>query len=118
MWKIGRGYIRLRNMGSSSLYVSGKEKENASIGGKGSYSEDSDIKKAQMCESKFKDVHRGANIGEEGIRKRNETLRQHIFKLGVNDDNADCVNLYFSIEELRRAINNGGKTAPGKDGIS
>ena len=78
----------------------------------------SDIEKAAMCESKFKDVHRGANIGEEGIRKRNETLRQHIFKLGVNDDNADCVNLYFSIEELRRAINNGGKTAPGKDGIS
>ena len=36
----------------------------------------SDIEKAQMCESKFKDVHRGVNIGEEGIRKRNETLRK------------------------------------------
>ena len=27
----------------------------------------SDIEKAEMCESKFKDVHRGANIGEKGI---------------------------------------------------
>ena len=36
----------------------------------------------------------------------------------MNDDNTDRVNLYFSVEELRRAIKNGGKTAPGKDGIS
>ena len=74
----------------------------------------SDIEKAEMCESKFKDVHRGANIGEEGIRKRNETLRQHVSKLGVHDDNTGCVNLYFSVEELRRAIKHVAKQHQGR----
>ena len=36
-------------------------------------------------------------IEEQGIRKRNETLGQHIFKLGVNDDNTDCVNLLLFV---------------------
>ena len=78
----------------------------------------SDVEKAKLCEDKFKAVHSGTNIGEEGIRKRNETLRQHISKLEINEDNSDTVNLYFSLEELRRAINKGRRTAPGKDGIS
>lgn len=54
-----------------------------------------DVEKAKMCESKFKAVHSVRNIGEEGIRERNETFRQHTSKLKVNDDNSDAVNLFF-----------------------
>lgn len=41
----------------------------------------SDLEKAKLCENKFKSVQSSINIGEEGIRKRNETLRQHVSKL-------------------------------------
>ena len=50
------------------------------------------------------------NIGEDGIGRMR--ARQHIFKLGVIDDNI-CVNLYFSGEELHRAINRKAKIAYG-----
>lgn len=42
-------------------------------------------------------MHSVRNIGEEGIRERNETFRQHTSKLKVNDDNSDAVNLFFSM---------------------
>lgn len=35
----------------------------------------------------------------------------------VNKDNTDAVNLYFSLEDLCRAIKKRGRTALGKDGI-
>lgn len=42
-------------------------------------------------------VKNSQNIREqrEGIRKRNETLRQHISKLEMNQDNTDVVNHNF-----------------------
>lgn len=46
------------------------------------------MEKAKLCENKFSTGHCGINIGEEGIRKRNE----------VNEDSIDAVNMYFSLE--------------------
>lgn len=70
----------------------------------------SDTEKVKMCENKFKAVHSGTNIGKEGVRKRNETLRPHRHKLEVKDDDIDVVNLYFSMAELCKTIKNGGRT--------
>jgi len=78
----------------------------------------SDLDKAKLCENNFRAVHSGANIGEAGMRKRNEILEQNRYKLEINNDNSDVCNLFFSLEELHRAIGKGRKTAPGKDGIS
>lgn len=78
----------------------------------------SDLEKAKLCEAKFKSVHSGVNLGEEGVRKRNETLRRHVYKIEVNENYSDSCNLYFSLEEFRRAIKKGRRTAPDKDGIS
>lgn len=77
----------------------------------------SDIQKASMCVQKFQAVHSGVNIGEEGIRRRNEMLLNQMFKLEVSQENWDPSNVYFSLEELCRAIHNGRNTAPGKGGL-
>ena len=76
-----------------------------------------DSQKASMCVKKFQEVHSGVNIGEEGIVIRNEVIRNQMYKLEVNQDNSDPSNVNFSMEELRRAIQRGRKTAPGKDGL-
>lgn len=77
----------------------------------------SDSQKANMLARKFQEIHCGDNIGEEGIRERNKTLRNQEYKCEVNNDNSDPVNLFFSMTELENAISRGGKTAPGKDGL-
>ncbi len=60
-------------------------------------------------------MHSGVNIGEEGIRRRAEVIREQLYKPEVNQDNSDPSNVFFSLDELHRAIQRGGKTAPGKD---
>lgn len=68
----------------------------------------SDWEKAKLCENKFRATHSGTNISEDCLRKRNETLRQHMYKLEENEDYTDTV-IYFSVKELCRAIKKGGE---------
>lgn len=48
-----------------------------------------------MRENTFKVVDNRANISEEGIMKKNETQRQHMYKLEANEDNTDVCNACF-----------------------
>lgn len=44
-----------------------------------------DIEKASEFENRFRAVHSGDNLEEEGLRRPNETLKQQMHKLDVNE---------------------------------
>ena len=55
----------------------------------------------------FKTVHSSENIRPASKKKREEKLKNENFKLEYNNDNTNVVNTFFSLQELKQAVQKG-----------
>lgn len=74
--------------------------------------------KADMCAKVFQDVHNSKSLSEESLRLRENILQMEGWKLINSAETIKDYNKYFSIKELKDAIQAGANTSPGQDGIS
>lgn len=70
-----------------------------------------------MCVQAFKTVHSAKNVGEEAQWRRNKIMQKEDQKLHFNSDNSDPGNVFFSLHELKRAVQAGSNTTLGRDGV-
>ena len=73
--------------------------------------------KANMLVKQFHKVHSSINVTDVNRSRRCEILGKHMDKLQINYDNYDDVNVFFSLGELQKAIDQGKDTSPGRDGL-
>ena len=78
----------------------------------------SNEEKANMCAKTFQEVHNSKSLGEEGIRNREEMLRTEGWRLRDTEERNSPYNLFFSLRELKSAVQAGANTSPGQDRIS
>ena len=72
---------------------------------------------ADMFAGVFQAVNSSGNLGVERCMKRTKLMLIHRWKLDRNSENDNPVNLFFTMKELRDAINSDAAT-PGRDGLS
>lgn len=65
----------------------------------------------------FQQVHSSENNGVENSKWRREEIGREQNKLQRNYDNSDATNLYFTMQELNKAIKSCSDTSPGRDGL-
>lgn len=73
--------------------------------------------KASMLVKQFQKVHSFKNVDDVNRRRRCQISRTNMAKLLIDCDNYDDINVFFSIEELQKAIAQGKDTSPGRDGL-
>lgn len=73
--------------------------------------------KANLLVKTYQRVHSSNNVSREGQLRRGQMLEQEGYKLRANTDNNDVFNVFFSMQELKRAIGRGRNTTPGRDGL-
>ena len=71
-----------------------------------------------MFVESFQAVHSSGSLGVERCRKRTELMAVNQWKLEGSLDNANPINLLFTIKELKEAIMSGTNTTSGRDGLS
>lgn len=74
--------------------------------------------KADMFVGNFQAVHSAKEQGTVKGCIRSELLLKNKRKLEENLENDNPINLFFSMKELREAIDSGANTTPGRDGLS
>lgn len=78
----------------------------------------SNKEKADMFVESFRAVHSSESLGVERCRKRTELMAVNQWKLEGSLDNANPINLFFTIKELKKAIMSGANTTPWRDRLS
>lgn len=76
------------------------------------------MEKANMCVKVFQEVHNSKSLGDYGLLRREEILRTEGWKLNVVSSEKEFFNVFFSLKELKQAVQAGAKTTPGQDSIS
>lgn len=71
-----------------------------------------------MCVKVFQDIHNSKSLDEEGVKKREETLKEEEWKLNYDGEDNSSYNVFFSMKELKEAVHAGANTTPGQDKIS
>ena len=70
-----------------------------------------------MLVKQFHKVHGSNNVSDVNRRRQCEVLGKQVDKLQINSDNSDNINLFFSLGELQKVINQRKDTSPGRDGL-
>lgn len=79
------------------------------------------LDKANVCVKVFQEVHNSKSFGDYGLRRREEILKEEGWKLDAVNSESNDYNLFFvffSLKEVKQAVQNGVNTSPGHDGIS
>ena len=74
--------------------------------------------KASMCVKASQEVHNSTSLGVENINMREETLKSEGWKLDFVSEESNSYNVFFSLKELKDALQAGANTTPGQDKIS
>ena len=74
--------------------------------------------KANMCVKAFQEVHNSTSLGVENIKMREETLKSEGWKLDFVSKESNSYNVFFSLKELKDAVQAGANITPGQDKIS
>ena len=77
-----------------------------------------ECEKARMCDKAFQEVHNSTSLGVENIKMREETLKSEGWKLDFVREESNSYNVFFSLKELKDAVQAGANTSPGQNEIS
>ena len=78
----------------------------------------SNKEKADMFVENFQALHSSGSLGVERCRKRTELMTVNQWKLEESLDNANPINLFLTMKELKEAIMSGENTTVGRDRLS
>ena len=65
------------------------------------------MEKADMCVKVFQEVHNSKSLGDCGLLRREEILRTEGWKLNAVSSEKDFLNVFFSLQELKQAVQAG-----------
>lgn len=70
------------------------------------------MEKANMCVKVFQEVHNSKSLGDYGLLRREEILRIEGWKLNFVSSENDFFNVFYSLKELKQAVQAGAKITP------